>query len=47
MEVIDEDDHEDTQHSILVTNSEVNLEAPEPKSVTIKPVTTALTVEKP
>jgi hypothetical protein len=39
MEVIDEDDHEDTQHSILVTNSEVNLEVTESKSVTTKPVT--------
>ena len=47
MEVIDEDDHEDTQHSILVTNSEVNLEAPEPKSVTIKPVTNSSPLEKP
>lgn len=47
MEVIDEDDHEDTQHSILVTNSEVQVEAPEPKSVTLKPVTNSLAVEKP
>ena len=51
MEGIDEDDHEDTQHSILVTNSEVNVEPkqelPEPKSVTLKPVTNSLAVEKP
>ena len=51
MEVIDEDEHEDTQHSILVTNSEVNLEpkqeAPEPKSVTVKPASNTLAVEKP
>ena len=47
MEVIDEDDHEDTQHSILMTNSEVKVEAPESKSVTHKPETNSLALEKP
>ena len=47
MEVIDEDDHEDTQHSILMTNSEVKVEVPEPKTVTMKPETNSLAIEKP
>ena len=47
MEVIDEDDHEDTQHSILVTNSEVNMKVPEPMTETSRPVSSSLAVEKP